>query len=305
MKTKTATLEKILFILCLIFLFFSTGYAQIKINGVCWATRNVDMPGTFSACPEDAGMFYQWGSNVGWSTTDPLIASDGINIYRNLSQNGSVWLPEKNPCPTGWRVPTRLEYLSLISTNSYWGNLNGINGRFFGNEEPRLFFPGAGYRFTPNGEFGNTFNGFYWSSTPYSTEAYSLFFANSNVTMTNTSFRSNGKCIRCVAEQDCYCSVKFYANNVHFSVLPDTTFCASFVNFRAEMEYLNPDSLKWYVNGVETVSARDSLEWGKNFPNGNYVIEMKASFEDCETIIKTCILKIQAVWIKMRNIRRG
>jgi len=34
--------------------------AGVIINGIKWATRNVDMPGTFAANPEDAGMFYQW-----------------------------------------------------------------------------------------------------------------------------------------------------------------------------------------------------------------------------------------------------
>ena len=50
---------------------FSEG---VLINGVRWATSNVDMPGTFAANPEDAGLFYQWGSNVGWSSTDPCVS---------------------------------------------------------------------------------------------------------------------------------------------------------------------------------------------------------------------------------------
>ena len=37
----------------------------VVINGVRWATRNVDKPGTFAANPEDAGMLYQWNRKVG------------------------------------------------------------------------------------------------------------------------------------------------------------------------------------------------------------------------------------------------
>jgi len=37
----------------------------VVINGVKWATRNVDKPGTFVANPEDFGMLYQWNRRVG------------------------------------------------------------------------------------------------------------------------------------------------------------------------------------------------------------------------------------------------
>ena len=40
---------------------------RVVINGVRWATCNVDAPGNFAANPEDAGMFYQWNRKVGWS----------------------------------------------------------------------------------------------------------------------------------------------------------------------------------------------------------------------------------------------
>ena len=32
----------------------------VVINGVRWATRNVDMPGTFAETPESLGMLFQW-----------------------------------------------------------------------------------------------------------------------------------------------------------------------------------------------------------------------------------------------------
>ena len=130
--------------LSITFIFFTTSYAQVMINGICWATRNVDMPGTFVANPEDAGMLYQWGSKIGWSYTIPPIANDGITVWHLVYETGDIWLPEKNPCPNGWRLPTRQELQSLINSGSYWSSLNGINGRFFGNKEPHLFLPAAG-----------------------------------------------------------------------------------------------------------------------------------------------------------------
>ncbi|MDR1757419.1 MAG: hypothetical protein LBR51_00445 [Bacteroidales bacterium] len=37
----------------------------ITINGVTWATCNVDVPGTFIDKPSDFGMFYQWNRTMG------------------------------------------------------------------------------------------------------------------------------------------------------------------------------------------------------------------------------------------------
>lgn len=45
----------------------------VEINGVCWATRNVDAPGTFTQNPEDAGMLYQWNRKTAWNVTDSIV----------------------------------------------------------------------------------------------------------------------------------------------------------------------------------------------------------------------------------------
>ena len=49
----------------------------VLINGVRWATRNVDAPGTFTTAPENAGMLYQWNRRVGWSNSEPMVNSNG------------------------------------------------------------------------------------------------------------------------------------------------------------------------------------------------------------------------------------
>ena len=42
----------------------------VIINGIKWATRNVDKKGTFTNNPEDIGMLYQWNSIVGWDVVN-------------------------------------------------------------------------------------------------------------------------------------------------------------------------------------------------------------------------------------------
>jgi uncharacterized protein (TIGR02145 family) len=308
MKAKTSVLlRKALLIYCMIFLFFSTGYAQIKINGVCWATCNVASPGTFAANPQTAGMFYQWGSNIGWSSTNPLTASDGINVWRILSDGSfDVWLPENDPCPAGWRVPTKEELDCLNSADNYWGNLSGVNGRFFGNEEPKLFLPAVGWRdFTSGTLYLVGPRSYYWSSTIGGDYYHpcEIFIQNAAPTVGWMGAYSFGNPVRCVAIQ-CDFEIGFYANDVHYSTLQDTTFCASYVSFSAETECLSPDSVRWYINGVEEIAARDSMEWGKNIPNGNHVITMEAIFPRGEIKTVSSTLKVFAPWIKIRNVRR-
>ena len=175
----------------------------ILINGVKWARRNVNMPGTFTANPEDAGMFYQWNRQTGWSSTNPMINSNGGTNWDSSNVAGTTWIKAKDPCPAGWRVPTLIELESLADFDSYWGNLNGVSGRFWGSGVQTLFLPAAGYRYYTNGAFyyGGTY-GTYWSSSSTdspSAYAYYLIFSNASPTG-DYDYRANGLSVRCVAE---------------------------------------------------------------------------------------------------------
>jgi len=97
----------------------------------------------------------------------------------------------------------------------------------------------------------------------------------------------------------------FYANNVHHSFLQDTTFCNKTVNFHAEIDGFNSstDTLKWYINGIEETSVQGQFLWNKPFENGTYEIKMEVTYGNGETLTLTGTLKVQVLWIKMRNVR--
>jgi len=175
----------------------------VEINGVKWATRNVEMPGAFAANPEDAGMFYQWNRKVGWSSTDPMVNSNGGTIWDSSDAEGDTWEKANDPCPTGWRVPTREEQVSLVNSGSEWTTLNGVNGRVFGNGDNLLFLPAAGCRGYTNGAVGFVgTGGLYWSSSYNNTTyAYNLYFNSTSVNAGYGSNRATGFSVRCVAEQ--------------------------------------------------------------------------------------------------------
>jgi len=180
----------------------------VVINGVRWATRNVDMPNTFAENPESLGMFYQWDRNIGWSSTDPMINSNGGTTWDSFAPTGSTWERANDPCPQGWRVPTREEIETLGNTanvSSQWTTVNGVNGRTFTdrNTGNSIFLPAVGWRNSPRGALlvaGD--DGVYWSSTFIGTaNAWGLGFVRGSVSAgTVILIRAGGSSVRCVAE---------------------------------------------------------------------------------------------------------
>jgi uncharacterized protein (TIGR02145 family) len=148
---------------------------RVTINGVTWSTRNVNTPGTFTTSPFDDGMFYQWNRNVGWSSTDPMINSNGGTTWDGTVPSGTSWESTNDPSPAGFHVPTQAEFDTLLDimyvTNSWITCSNGVNGRLFteistGNI---LFLPACGCRDYSSGALYNVGSyGYYWSDMQYS-----------------------------------------------------------------------------------------------------------------------------------------
>jgi len=179
----------------------------VVINGVRWATRNVDMPGTFAETPESSGMFFQWGRKKAWNAVD-----EDVEGWDNSIPEGTKWYAKNDPCPEGWRVPTDDEFRSLINAGSEWVAKNNVYGRLLGDAPYQIFLPAAGWRnanngtlFTGNKERGSLW-GLYWSSTRNNEEtAWKLFFTHSQTWVTYSPFLDTpdlvyGRPIRCVAK---------------------------------------------------------------------------------------------------------
>lgn len=85
----------------------------IVLNGVAWATRNVDKPGEFAASPQDRGGFYSFESS-------------------------------KTACPAGWRLPTKEEFGSLADVAYEYVDMGygetEKNYAWFGSGDNRLLF---------------------------------------------------------------------------------------------------------------------------------------------------------------------
>jgi uncharacterized protein (TIGR02145 family) len=132
----------------------------VEINGVCWATKNVGKPKEFVANPEDAGGYYTWEE-------------------------------AKTVCPDGWRLPTKAEFESLISSGSRVNN--GMTE--FANGKLKL--PMAGWYDTArniNLRDVGTIAAYWTSSTDGGIEAYNY----ENGTIRGRAFRTNSFQVRCV-----------------------------------------------------------------------------------------------------------
>ena len=140
---------------------------SVEINGVHWATHNVDTSGTFTRNPESAGGIFTWEE-------------------------------AQSACPQGWRVPTSDELRALNRVRGDWTMKNGVNGRFFGTYPHQIFLPAGGWRNRPNSAVRYVgSDGHYWSSD--ATFHY-LWFNSGNVSVRVFDRTDAGRNVRCVAE---------------------------------------------------------------------------------------------------------
>jgi uncharacterized protein (TIGR02145 family) len=191
------------------------------INGVRWAACNVDRPGTFAPAPDSAGMLYQWSRATGWSVTGPKRAW-GVDgeipkpVWNYNNYLGEEWLPEADPCPTGWRIPTAKETGTLLDgekVRSEWIEAEDettLSGRIFTDRATNrtVFFPATGYRLASDGGlFDVGITGYYWSTGPdspgllLSRDLYRGYNDHSSNHM-DYSFADYGMAVRCVAGDD-------------------------------------------------------------------------------------------------------
>ena len=178
----------------------------VIINGVKWATRNVDTPGTFAATPESFGMLYQWNRNIAWSVTNPMISSNGDTTWDRSFPTGTEWEKSNDPSPSGWRVPTLAEIQSLLDTDrvdNLWTTQNGVNGKRFTDKATgnTLFLPAAGGRtILGDAAIHSSLNGRYWSNMSNSYGVHYLGFFSLYAGSYSLNVHTSGFSVRSVAE---------------------------------------------------------------------------------------------------------
>jgi len=187
----------------------------VVIGNVTWAIRNVDAYQTFASKPDMYTKFYQWNRGTAWAATGE------VSGWTETSITDTAWT--NNPCPAGWRLPTRAEFIALDSvsggnTSTYEGGTwaaanergNAVAGRFYGpkhasgslpnNMDSCLFLPATGRRINSDGSLNSQGSlGAYWSATQYgSNGGYYLLFASPSSSPSYSGSKALGFPIRCV-----------------------------------------------------------------------------------------------------------
>ena len=167
-----------------------------------WQTAANNGSNGFAAAPTSSNS--NSGSITGWSGTA------ATNDSWNVTENTPVKVTANDPCPTGYRVPTRNEWTAVNTNNTFsrTGTFNNSATNYgvalhYGPDTitKLLTLPAAGHRNNTNGALtsrGSTGN--YWSSTDYSSLAYYFYFYSSGVGPANILNRTYGLSVRCIAE---------------------------------------------------------------------------------------------------------
>ena len=184
-------------------------YTVAKINDQWWMTKNLDLAGGTTLTSST--------SNVSSNYTLP--ASNAVGFYDDntayVYNSGSTTCGNKQPCysyyswraatagagttsitsgnvsqdicPKGWRLPTKAEYITLISSYSTGEALTAAP--FYG------VYAGESYRgsFNQGGTVGH-----YWFSTANSSDTAQYWYFSSSSVNKGSTFKRSGFPVRCV-----------------------------------------------------------------------------------------------------------
>ncbi len=185
----------------------------VGAGGRCWLDRNLGATQVATSSNDAAafGDLFQWGRgddghqirtsstiNTLSNTDSPghgnFIFAPNIPTDWRSPQNSSLWQGingVNNPCPSGFRLPTRAE---LDAERLSWGSNQNSIGAF----ASPLKLPLAQFRHYGNGNFFSG-TGAYWSSTIISRFAHRFRFSSTSAYM-NLGNRADGVSVRCIKE---------------------------------------------------------------------------------------------------------
>lgn len=197
-----------------------SGFGLVAYDGKCWLDRNIGASG-IAQTPDDENSFghlFQWGrENDGhqYRTSDftTILAPSGSQpghsdyianddhpfdwnndnnwAHRWININGSKTISD--PCPVGWRVPTRSEWVSAMN----YGDWESEQDAF----DSPLRLPSAGKRDDKGAIYDAGTRGFYWSSSSYNLFGEALLFFEKGAFISNY-YRVGGMSVRCIKDHN-------------------------------------------------------------------------------------------------------
>ncbi|MDD3038793.1 hypothetical protein [Bacteroides sp.] len=176
----------------------------------------------------DGGLYFQFGSLIGWSNTgEPatIVAKpanfDDSGDKAKWASSGKIWQETTGTVPFTtagsadeiagigdpcryylggtWRLPTSTEFGTLFNDKTNYPDTGWKWENTFVSHPSGLKFPASGYRLF-NGQLSSLVSGRYWSASVSNTYGYCLSFSESSVNSGNTVSRPIGIAVRCVRD---------------------------------------------------------------------------------------------------------
>ena len=160
---------------------YSDPSLPVTINGITWASRNVNDFCTFVDSPTEIGKYYKFNSTIGYSYIGGYLEVEGSNKYivggnvdpvfdSEYTIENSDWSLLNNPSPTGWRLPTDEELENLRASGYRWvdepaGAWCGPDAQTatFTNPGSAIFLPAGGTILYDRIRYAG--QGLYWTKT--------------------------------------------------------------------------------------------------------------------------------------------
>ena len=160
--------------------------------------------GTFPTYVEATAESYEYADKFikGKSDADYSWFSDYKgSLSPVLSVGDNAWPRDQQPCPAGWRVPTKAELDPIMTEANGSNKMNGTNKVWMAAENANFVLPAAGYRCYSSGSSANLASyGNYWSSTlTPAGKSPRLIFSSGGADTTEYTL-AFGFSVRCVQE---------------------------------------------------------------------------------------------------------
>jgi len=184
-------------------------------SGKIWLSYNLGATAIPTSKTDAAqyGDYYQWGRDSDGhqkknSPTDPTQSPTEFpvhgffikgNDHWSTSTSLTLWDPVSginNPCPSGFRVPTRQEWIDEFKDSKITDSDTAYNST--------LKLTVGGYRHKDSGDLtGDSQTGYYWSSSPAASTNganYEIRIQNSSASTARSGRRGYGESVRCIQD---------------------------------------------------------------------------------------------------------